>query len=74
MSRSDSFPSSVRREWRLLRADRTLWLLGSLFAGLALYAIINGYVWRDTQQRTVLSVQAEESGRLDSLDGVMVRL
>ncbi|MBC8088448.1 MAG: hypothetical protein H7Z40_14365, partial [Phycisphaerae bacterium] len=66
--------SLLAREWRVLRADRLLGGLTLLFCLLAAYGIFNGQQYRAFQLRTIESLRTEESGRLDSLDGVMRRL
>ncbi|MBC8089758.1 MAG: DUF3526 domain-containing protein [Phycisphaerae bacterium] len=58
----------------MLRADRLLGGLTLLFCLLAAYGIFNGQQYRAFQLRTLESLRIEESGRLDSLDGVMRRL
>jgi len=64
----------LRREWRLLRADKLLGALTLLFCALALYATFNGRSLRTQQKATITSVRGEESLRLDSLNRVMTQL
>jgi hypothetical protein len=33
-------------EWRLLRADRTLWILTAFFAAVVAYGVYNGVAWK----------------------------
>jgi len=56
-------------EWRLLRADRTLWTLTAFFAAVVAYGVYNGVAWTRFQAATIGSVQREEATRLDSLRG-----
>ena len=57
----------VAHEWRVLRAERTLWVLLALTVALVLYAWRNGASWVETQRTTVAQVQADDSTRVATL-------
>ena len=57
----------VAHEWRVLRAERTLWVLLALTVGLVVYAWRNGASWVETQRTTLAQVQADDSTRLATL-------
>jgi ABC-2 type transport system permease protein len=57
----------VAHEWRVLRAERTLWVMLALTVALVLYAWWNGASWAETQRTTLAQVQADDSTRLATL-------
>ena len=62
----------VAHEWRLLRADRVLWLVAALLVVLVGYAYRNGAVWQQTQSQLVGTALEEDSVRVATL-GTMLR-
>lgn len=54
----------AKHEWRILIADRSLWLLAGLFAALIIYGVFNGAAWAKFQTRTVQKVIADENEKL----------
>jgi ABC-2 type transport system permease protein len=57
----------ITHEWRVLRADRTLWLLAALLVALVAYAYRNGVAWERAQRQTLAQVLADDSTRLATL-------
>ncbi|MCU0616848.1 MAG: DUF3526 domain-containing protein [Gemmatimonadaceae bacterium] len=57
----------VAHEWRVLRAERTLWVLLALTVALVLYAWRNGASWVETQRTTLAQVQIDDSTRVATL-------
>jgi ABC-2 type transport system permease protein len=57
----------IRHEWRVLRADRTLWVLSALLVALVAYAYRNGAQWERAQRETLARVLADDSTRLATL-------
>lgn len=53
----------MKHEWRLLVADRTLWIIAPLFALLIGYGVYNGASWVSFQRSTLDAAQQEESER-----------
>lgn len=53
----------MRHEWRLLVADRTLWVIAPLFALLIGYGVYNGLSWVRFQRATLDAAQEEERAR-----------
>lgn len=53
----------MRHEWRLLVADRTLWVIVPLFALLIGYGVYNGLSWVRFQRATLDAAQEEERAR-----------
>ncbi len=56
-----------RHEWRLLLADRALWIALVGFIALFGYALANGAAWRSFQDRTVEAALAASAERAESL-------
>ncbi|MBN8731283.1 MAG: DUF3526 domain-containing protein [Acidobacteria bacterium] len=54
----------IRNDWRNLRADRSLWIIGALLAVLIGYGVHNGGAWVRFQQDTLTQAAEEEAGRL----------
>ena len=53
----------LRKEWRLLRADRALRVALGLFGVLLVYALANGVVWTRFQERNIDSAQTQNVER-----------
>jgi ABC-2 type transport system permease protein len=53
----------MKHEWRILVADRTLWVITPLFALLIGYGVYNGSSWARFQQTTLEAVKQEELDR-----------
>jgi len=53
----------MRHEWRLLGADRTLWVVVPLLAAIIGYGVYNGALWVRFQERTLRAAGEEEAGR-----------
>lgn len=57
----------VRHEARLMAADRTLWLLALVLAGVVGYGVLNGASWVAFQRATLAEADREQAARLDDL-------
>ncbi len=57
----------MQHEWLNLRADRTLWLVGGLFAVVIAYGIFNGTAWVRFQQTTLQAAAQDERERYAEL-------
>lgn len=57
----------VRNEWRLLLADRTIWVLAALFAAVIGYGLYNGASWEHFQRSTIARAEADQVQRLKKL-------
>jgi ABC-2 type transport system permease protein len=57
----------MRREWRLLGRDRTLWIVVALLAAMMAYGCWNGAAWIGFQQRTIAGALDEERERLSAM-------
>jgi len=66
--------NSWGREWRLLQREPALTILAVVFAALALFAAINGASWARFQHRTIATLRAEETQRIDSVAALLPRL
>lgn len=64
---SSVFGRMLRHEWRMLTADRTVWLVSIIFGLLILYAVGNGVSWVRSQEVVLDSVEADGSRRLAQL-------
>ena len=64
----------IRNEWRLLMADRALRIVLGLFAGLLVYALANGMVWKRFQERTAETVHASGVERVRALEQELVEI
>jgi ABC-2 type transport system permease protein len=53
----------LRHEWRVLRADATVWVVGGIFAVAIGYAMVNGVRWAAFQRSALHDAAAEESDR-----------
>jgi len=53
----------MKHEWRILRADRTLWIIVPLFAVIIGYGVYNGVTWVEFQRTTLAAAAAEERER-----------
>lgn len=58
-----SLGAMVSHEWRLLRADRMLRVVGTLFAALLIAALINGLTWTRFQAATLAELRAADAAR-----------
>ncbi len=54
----------MRQELRLLRADRSLWIIVALFAFLIAYGLFNGLTQTALHDKTLNAVLAEEDSRI----------
>jgi ABC-2 type transport system permease protein len=50
-------------EWRLLRADRMLRVVGALFAALLIAALVNGLTWTKFQSSTLAELRTADAAR-----------
>jgi ABC-2 type transport system permease protein len=57
----------LHHEWRALRADATIWLIGGVFAVVIGYAMTNGVRWVTFQQAALRVAAAEETERYERL-------
>jgi len=57
----------VAHEWRVLRADRTLWVVLFAIVALTAYAYRNGASWEATQRTAIAQALTEDSTRLATL-------
>ena len=53
----------LRHEWRVLRADATVWVVGVVFAAAIGYAMVNGVRWVAFVRHAESTATAEESER-----------
>jgi ABC-2 type transport system permease protein len=53
----------IKHEWKILTADRTLWVIAPLFALLIGYGVYNGSSWTRFQQATLEAAKQEERER-----------
>jgi ABC-2 type transport system permease protein len=53
----------MKREWRSLCADRTLWMIVPLFAVIIGYGVYNGASWVQFQRATLAAAANEEGAR-----------
>lgn len=58
----------LRKEWRLLRADRALRIALGVFTVLLLYALTNGVVWARFQARTAEAARAGNVERIRAIE------
>lgn len=61
-------------EWRLLRRERTLWIVALVLVALGTYAGLAGTQFATTRARAIDVLRLEESRRLDSLQRLAERL
>jgi ABC-2 type transport system permease protein len=61
------FNRLLRHEWRTLRADATVWLIGAVFASVIAYAMANGVRWVAFQHGALSEAAAEETRRYDRM-------
>jgi ABC-2 type transport system permease protein len=57
----------LRHEWRLLTADRVLWILSAVFIGLAAAAVVSGITWTDSIRSIQATATTDTEHRLDRL-------
>lgn len=57
----------LQHEWRALAADRSVWVICGLLAGLIGYAAFNGAAQTRFQERTLRQIAADENSRFQSL-------
>lgn len=61
------FTRILKHEWRNLAADRTAWIVMSLFALTIGYALYQGHHWVLTQQSGLAEISADVQKRMDGL-------
>lgn len=61
------FRHMVSHEWRLLRAERSIWVLSAIAVALIAYGIWNGTAWVNFQKQTIGTATAEQETRLTSV-------
>lgn len=57
------FTRLLRHEWRVLRADATVWVIGAVFAASIGYAMVNGVRWTGFERVALRDAAAEEADR-----------
>lgn len=57
----------ARHDWRILRADRTLWAIALLLAITIGYGVRNGSAWVEFQRRTIDGALSEERERIGKM-------
>lgn len=68
------FSRILRHEWRALAADRSLLLLGGIFALAIGYGTANGARWVDYQHRAIATAVTEERERHATHEAAIVRI
>ena len=66
--------SLFRQEWRLLRAERTLWILAALIAFLTGYGVYNGSSFVRSERRTLAATEQEQRERIAKLRNDLRRI
>jgi ABC-2 type transport system permease protein len=61
------FRRLLQHEWRTLRADSTVWLIGAVFASVIAYGMTNGVRWVTFQRGALTEAAAEEARRYDRM-------
>ena len=69
-----NFRHMIRHEWRLMQAERSVWVLSALAALLIAYGIWNGLAWVDFQKQTISAAEAEQEARLKSAQERLIAL
>ncbi len=69
-----NFRHMIRHEWRLMQAERSVWVLSALAALLIAYGIWNGLAWVDFQKQTIGAAKAEQEARLKSAKERLIAL
>ncbi|HYI95650.1 MAG TPA: DUF3526 domain-containing protein [Bryobacteraceae bacterium] len=69
-----NFRHMIFHEWRLLRADRSLWVLAILTVLLIGYGIRNGLTWVEFQKQTIAAATAEQKARLENVKEQLIAL
>ena len=64
----------ISHEWRLMRAERSVWVLSALAALLIAYGIWNGRSWVAFQKQTIAAAEAEQQARLQSVKERLIAL
>src|SRR6266508_4576304 len=60
---SQTLTRIIKHEWKILVADRTLWVIAPLFALLIGYGVYNGSSWMRFQDATLEAAKQEERER-----------
>jgi ABC-2 type transport system permease protein len=61
-------------EWRVLRRERTLWLVGAVFLLLGAYASVTGARFAAERRAAIAELETEQRTRLDSIAALAGRL
>jgi len=61
------FARLLQHEWRVLRADATVWVVGALFAAGIGYGVLNGVRWAGFERAALRNAAAEESERYEKM-------
>jgi len=69
-----NFRHMIFHEWRLMRAERSAWVLPGLAALLIAYGLWNGMAWVEFQKRTIAAATAEQETRLRNVKDQLVAL
>jgi ABC-2 type transport system permease protein len=64
----------LQHEWRVLRADATVWVISGVFAVGIGYAMVNGVRWSNFERTALRNAAAEESERYDQMRTQMANL
>ena len=57
------FERILRHEWRVLRSDATVWVVGGVFAVAIGYGVVNGARWVRFERAALRDAAAEQDGR-----------
>jgi ABC-2 type transport system permease protein len=68
------FVRLLHHEWRALRADATVWLIGAVFAAGIGYAMTNGVRWVAFQRAALREAAAEEFDRYERMTAQVANL
>ena len=68
------FRHMIFHEWRLMRRDRSVWVLSVLTALLIAYGIWNGLTWVEFQKQTIAAALSEQDTRLRSVKNQLLLL
>jgi len=68
------FARLLQHEWRVLRADATVWVIAGIFAAGIGYAMMNGVRWADFERTALRAAVAEEAERYQKIQTQIIEL